>query len=444
MERERERLGERLERDQKRMHLSTEAALLTDFFARFAALPAAQRVPAVEAFLAGARDREAIRPKVDALLAGTKVTDLAERKKMFAESAEQLRARKDPLLDLAFSLDTRAADPQGEGGPLQGRDLAPAPAMAAGGDRPRGQARGPGRQRHPAGHPRPRPGLQPQGRRLHAPATTISGVVEKHTGEEPFDAPDALLAAAPRAARSRWADPELKDVPVCFLADADTTGGNSGSPVVNGRGELVGVNFDRVWENVANDFGYNPDVARNISVDVRYLLWLLEAYPRRRGAADPHRDGREPVRRLLVPLLGFLVLAACQAPPPEAPAAETRAPSPAPVADTLVDPDPLVNTVWVRLDEGAPLGDMRIFLADGTLVLDSCWEVYALRSWRRTSKDEIVMVEDVEIPARIVALSPDELRLSLALMDGSRQEVAYRRGTVPYVCPEMKQTPPGH
>jgi len=63
---------------------------------------------------------------------------------------------------------------------------------------------------------------------------------------------------------------------VAFLADADTTGGNSGSPVLNGRGELVGVNFDRVWENVANDFGYNPDVARNISVDVRYMLWLLD------------------------------------------------------------------------------------------------------------------------------------------------------------------------
>ena len=46
--------------------------------------------------------------------------------------------------------------------------------------------------------------------------------------------------------------------------------------MVNGRGELVGVNFDRVWENVANDFGYNPEVARNIGVDLRYLLWMLD------------------------------------------------------------------------------------------------------------------------------------------------------------------------
>jgi S1-C subfamily serine protease len=69
--------------------------------------------------------------------------------------------------------------------------------------------------------------------------------------------------------------PGAAQTPVNFLADTDTTGGNSGSPVINGRGELVGVNFDRVWENVANGFGYNPDVARGISVDVRFLLWML-------------------------------------------------------------------------------------------------------------------------------------------------------------------------
>jgi hypothetical protein len=108
------------------------------------------------------------------------------------------------------------------------------------------------------------------------PQTTVGGIVEKDTGEEPFDAPRELLAAAARAPQSRWADGRLKDVPVAFLADADTTGGNSGSPVINGRGELVGVNFDRVWENVANDFGFNPEVARNVSSDVRYLLWILE------------------------------------------------------------------------------------------------------------------------------------------------------------------------
>ena len=88
--------------------------------------------------------------------------------------------------------------------------------------------------------------------------------------------PDRILEAARANRPTRWRDAALGDVPVGFLADADTTGGNSGSPTVNGRGELVGVNFDRVWENVANDFGYLPEVGRNVNVDVRYLLWILE------------------------------------------------------------------------------------------------------------------------------------------------------------------------
>jgi hypothetical protein len=119
-------------------------------------------------------------------------------------------------------------------------------------------------------------GYEPRDAVVFKPQTTLAGVLAKHTGSEPFDVPERLRRAAPAAPRSRWADPRLRDVPVAFLADGDTTGGNSGSPVVNGRGELVGVNFDRVWENVANDFGFNPEVARNISVDVRYLLWILD------------------------------------------------------------------------------------------------------------------------------------------------------------------------
>ena len=63
---------------------------------------------------------------------------------------------------------------------------------------------------------------------------------------------------------------------MCFLSDGDTTGGNSGSGVINGKGELVGLNFDRVFENVAGDYGWNTDRSRNISVDIRYVLWNLE------------------------------------------------------------------------------------------------------------------------------------------------------------------------
>lgn len=285
MERERERLAERLRLDQKRMHLPTEEALLADVLTRFARLPDGSRVAAVDAFLGESRDPAAVRAKAADLLARTRVTDFAERQKMFEETEEQLRARRDPLLDLAFALDRELRAWKEREDRFQGAISRLRPAWQRAVRAHAGKPVAPdanGTLRVSLAHVRgytPRDGLRME------PQTTVGGVVEKHTGETPFDVPDDLLAAAPAAPRSRWADPKLGDVPVAFLADADTAGGSSGSPVLNGRGELVGVNFDRVWENVANDFGYNPDVARNISVDIRYLLWMLDAL--RGDAARP-------------------------------------------------------------------------------------------------------------------------------------------------------------
>lgn len=143
-------------------------------------------------------------------------------------------------------------------------------------------------------------------------------------------------------------------------------------------------------------------------------------------------------------ILLLAALAGCSAEEPaERGAEETGAPgeSATEAASTSGGPDrpadPLTDTVWVRQGEDGPPGELRIFLSDGTLVQDSCVEVYALRTWRRTSPQEIVLVEDVEIPARIVSLGKDELRLSLALVDGTRQEITYRRAQPPFVCPEM-------
>jgi hypothetical protein len=109
-----------------------------------------------------------------------------------------------------------------------------------------------------------------------APFTTGAQILAKDTGVEPFDAPAPLLAAL----RSRTfgtyaaADGEL---PVNFLSDLDTTGGNSGSAVLNDRGELVGVNFDSTIEGVASDVVFDGSMVRKIHVDVRYLLWVMDA-----------------------------------------------------------------------------------------------------------------------------------------------------------------------
>ena len=67
-------------------------------------------------------------------------------------------------------------------------------------------------------------------------------------------------------------------VPTCFLATNHTTGGNSGSPIINGRGELVGINFDRTWRSTMSDIEFDPEICRNISVDIRYVLFFIEKY----------------------------------------------------------------------------------------------------------------------------------------------------------------------
>ena len=281
MERNRSRIADRLELAQRQMHPMTEEILFADLLARFAALPEGSRSPAVEALLGdekGAREARPIRAKAAALLAGSKVAEARERERMAAETVEQLHARRDPLLDFAFALDRELLDLKDRDDRREGAVSRLRPVWRRAVAAWAGKPIAPDANRtlrvtfaHVQGYA-PRDGVWMK------PQTTLAGVVEKNTGVEPFAAPGKLLAAAASAAKSRWADPTARDVPVDFLADADTTGGNSGSPVLNGRGELVGVNFDRVWENVANDFGFNPDVARNVSADVRYLLFLLETF----------------------------------------------------------------------------------------------------------------------------------------------------------------------
>jgi len=114
------------------------------------------------------------------------------------------------------------------------------------------------------------------------PITTVAGVLEKTTGEEPFDTPDKLLQLAEQQDFGRFKNSQLQSVPVALLYNMDTTGGNSGSPVLNAKGELVGVNFDRAFEATINDYAWSEDYSRSIAVDIRYVLWVAQKF----GQAD--------------------------------------------------------------------------------------------------------------------------------------------------------------
>ncbi len=108
--------------------------------------------------------------------------------------------------------------------------------------------------------------------------TTDKGIEEKYMpGDEDFDYPPALMDLLHKNNFGKYADAN-GNLPVAFLASNHTTGGNSGSPVINANGELIGVNYDRVWEGTMSDVMYDIDRCRNIALDMRYVLFMVETY----------------------------------------------------------------------------------------------------------------------------------------------------------------------
>ncbi len=113
----------------------------------------------------------------------------------------------------------------------------------------------------------------------HKPYTTLDGIIEKDNPNiYDYDIPQSLRNIYASKDYGRWGV-ELNGhytVPVAFLAKNHTTGGNSGSPILNGRGELLGINFDRTWLSTMSDLDYDPEICRNISVDIRYVLFVID------------------------------------------------------------------------------------------------------------------------------------------------------------------------
>ncbi len=108
--------------------------------------------------------------------------------------------------------------------------------------------------------------------------TTLQGVVDKYKpGDYEFDVPQRLIDLNNKKEFGRYASPK-GFMPVCFLTTNDITGGNSGSPVMNGNGELIGLAFDGNWEAMSGDIAYETELQRTIAVDIRYVLWIMDVY----------------------------------------------------------------------------------------------------------------------------------------------------------------------
>ncbi|WP_166386540.1 S46 family peptidase [Polaribacter sp. 11A2H] len=121
-------------------------------------------------------------------------------------------------------------------------------------------------------------GYSPRDAVYYNPVSYLDGVIEKYIpGDYEFDVPEKLRELYKTKNYGQYADKNGK-VPVCFLGTNHTTGGNSGSPAIDAEGNLIGLNFDRVWEGTMSDMNYDPEICRNIMVDARYILFIVDKY----------------------------------------------------------------------------------------------------------------------------------------------------------------------
>jgi len=270
-----------LKQVQRRFAPAVEKALLADLLRQYQALPAAQHVREFDAVFGTTPGQ--MEAKLDALYAGTMLGDEAQRLRWLAAEPALVNAAADPLLAAARMLMPALLAIEAEDKARAGELLRLRPAyMRAliGFRQSQGRAVYPdanGTLRVSYGAVSP---MDPRDGVRYLPLTTVAGIVEKHTGKAPFDAPKPLLDAIGQGDFGSTADPELGTQTVNLLTNLDTTGGNSGSPVLDARGQLIGLNFDSNWEAVSASWMFDPRYKRAIHVDMRYMRWLMaKVYP---------------------------------------------------------------------------------------------------------------------------------------------------------------------
>jgi hypothetical protein len=220
------------------------------------------------------------------MYAGTKVMEKEERMKMFGMSKEELRTLHDPFIEFAAKVHVQREK-------LEDRNEAFAGAVQK--LRPRLmelRTEYKGGMLYPDANFTMRisvgeiEGYSPADAVDYYWMTTLSGVVAKTTGEKPFNTPQKLLDLEASHDFGDYADPKSGDIPVCFLSSDDVTGGNSGSPILNGRGEVIGLVFDGNYEAISADYQFIPGLTRTINVDSRYMLFILDKFSGARNVLE--------------------------------------------------------------------------------------------------------------------------------------------------------------
>ena len=261
----------------RRYHPAMEKQLMAYWLAEYIKLPADQRVEAIDTWLGG-NDQAAIDRALERTYANTKLADTDARLALLKADQASIEAMDDPLLDLAVALYPTMKAMEDRNDARSGDQNRYRPVYLAA---VQGYKREQGKGVYPDANLSLRitygnvMGYAPKDGVYYTPFTSLDGLVAKATDEDPFDAPKAQLDAI-----AAMSEEEKAAVPVNFLSDLDITGGNSGSPVLNGKGELVGLAFDGNWESVSSNWVFDPAMTRMIAVDHRYMVWIMDkVYP---------------------------------------------------------------------------------------------------------------------------------------------------------------------
>ncbi|MCE9685781.1 S46 family peptidase [Shewanella sp. AS16] len=270
-----------MERLDRRYAPSVDKAVLLDLLERYAALPGEQHLPALDKALGigESLDVAELAKTVDKLYANTELGNKDTRLGWMEKSVADFKASDDPFIRLAVAMYDTDMALEKQQKAIEGELMRVRPrymdAIIAF-NREQGKpvyADANSSLRVSVGQVQ---GYSPTDGMLAAPFTSLEGIVQKDTGVAPFDAPKRELELIKQQQYGDFGTESLGSVPVNFLSTLDTTGGNSGSPTLNGRAELVGLLFDGVYESIIGDWAYDANLNRSIQLDSRYMLWVMK------------------------------------------------------------------------------------------------------------------------------------------------------------------------
>lgn len=273
------RRKERMKYSFRNFDAEMEKRALLLFFELAHELPGNQKIDAIEKIApnkSGEERKEAERQFINSMFSGTILTTLDGRMKLFNASQKELEKSKDAAIRFARSvenemkpLDEKAKTFDGKISELQPQYIKMLMDWRGGSFYPDAN----GTKRLTFGYVK---GYSPRDAVEYDSYTTTKGILEKYTGKDPFDSPQKLLQEIKAKDFGRFKDARTDKMHVNFLTTLDTTGGNSGSPVLNAKGELIGLLFDGNYESIVADYIFDKPFTRSICVDIRYVLWLMQ------------------------------------------------------------------------------------------------------------------------------------------------------------------------